>query len=407
MKSYLVGGAVRDSLLGLEVKDRDWVVVGAKPADLENLDYRRVGKSFPVFLHPDNHEEYALARTERKTGPGYTGFSFDTDSSVSLEDDLRRRDLTINAIAQDENGTLIDPYGGQQDLRAGILRHVSDAFVEDPLRVLRTCRFAARFNFEIAPETLQLLRDIVASGELAALPSERVWLECHQALSQNYPQIFIRTMRECGALKAVLPEVDRLFGIPQPPKHHPEIDTGEHICLALEQTVQHNRNSAVRFAVLVHDVGKGLTPTEVLPKHIGHEQAGVPLVEDICQRLRVPKDYRELAVIVTKYHLKIHRARDLRPGNLLKLVEQLDALRRPERLDDILAACHADATGRTGLQNRAYDQANYIRLAAHAAAKVSGKELKARLPADKDFVVALRDARILALKEFVGSYTHS
>ena len=407
MKSYLVGGAVRDALLGLEVKDRDWVVVGATPADLESRGYRRVGKSFPVFLHPDSHEEYALARTERKTGPGYTGFSFDTDSSVSLEEDLQRRDLTINAIAQDEHGTLIDPYGGQQDLKDGILRHVSDAFVEDPLRVLRTCRFAARFNFKIAPETAALLAKIVASGEIDTLPAERIWLECHSALSQSYPQVFVRTMKQCGALKAVLPEVDRLFGIPQPPKHHPEIDTGEHICLALEQAVLHARSSAVRFAVLVHDVGKGLTPPDVLPKHIGHEDAGVPLVEEICQRLRVPKDYRELAKLVTKYHLKIHRARELRPSKLLQLLEQLDALRRPDRLNDILAACHADAAGRTGLENRDYEQADYIRSAMHAAAKVSGKELKARLSDDQDFVAALRESRLAALKEFTSAYTHS
>ncbi|MGR8949092.1 MAG: multifunctional CCA addition/repair protein [Gammaproteobacteria bacterium] len=407
METYLVGGAVRDALLGLTVKDRDWVVVGASPEELESLGYRRVGKSFPVFLHPQTNEEYALARTERKTGPGYSGFSFDTSSSVTLEEDLKRRDLTINAIAQDERGALIDPFNGRQDLKAGILRHVSDAFVEDPLRVLRICRFAARFGFSIAPETQSLMREIVASGELEELSAERIWLECHTALSEDRPQTFIRTMRDCGALNVILPEIDCLFGVPQPPQHHPEIDTGEHICLALEQTVACARNTAVRFAVLVHDVGKGLTPAEVLPKHVGHEQAGVPLVEDISSRLRVPKDYRELAISVTKYHLKIHRARSLRADTLLELLEKLDAFRRPERLNDILAACHADATGRTGLQDEAYHSADYIRAAAEAVRAVSARAIKQELPPDADFVGTFRAARTKALTNFIERYEHS
>ena len=404
MKIYLVGGAVRDALIGLEVKDRDWVVVGASPEDLESQGYRRVGKSFPVFLHPRSKDEYALARTERKTGPGYTGFSFDTSTSVSLEDDLRRRDLTINAIAQTKDGEIIDPYGGQADLRAGVLRHVSDAFVEDPLRVLRTCRFAARFNFVIASETMKLLREIVASGELSHLPAERVWLECHTALSEQHPQVFIRTMRDCGALAAVLPEIECLFGIPQPTKYHPEIDTGEHICLALEQSAAKKMSTMVRFAVLVHDVGKGVTPKSMLPKHRGHEDAGVPLVEEIAARLRVPKDYRELAVTVTKHHLRIHRVHEMRAPALMNLLDSLDAQRRPERLAAILDACEADATGRTGLQGQAYEPREYIKGAADALRQVSAKKLKQELPPEADFVAALKEAKISALKTYIARY---
>ena len=407
MEIYLVGGAVRDALLGLEVKDRDWVVVGAKPEVLESRGYRRVGKSFPVFLHPDTNEEYALARTERKTGAGYTGFSFDTSTSVSLEDDLKRRDLTINAIAQADNGDIIDPYGGQTDLRAGVLRHVSDAFVEDPLRVLRTCRFAARFNFTIAPETMTLLREIVAGGELSDLAAERIWLECHTALSEDNPQVFVRTMRACGALEAILPEVECLFGVPQPAKYHPEIDTGEHICLALEQAAKKHMSTAVRFAVLVHDVGKGNTPESLLPKHHGHEAAGVPLVEAIAARLRVPKDYRELALTVTRHHLQIHRVHELRAPNLLKLLDCLDAQRRPKRLQEILNACEADATGRTGLQQQAYKPGAYVMGAANAVRQVSARNLKQSLPADADFVDALRQAKLAALKTFIEAYRHS
>ena len=407
MKIYLVGGAVRDSLLGLEIKDRDWVVVGATPQDLQAQGFKRVGKSFPVFLHPVTNEEYALARTERKTGRGYTGFSFDTSSEVTLEEDLQRRDLTINAIAQDDSGNIFDPYGGQRDLRAGILRHVSDAFVEDPLRVLRTCRFAARFNFSIAPETMALLRDIVAGGELAELPAERVWLECHTALDEDNPQVFIRTMRDCGALDAILPEVDCLFGVPQPARHHPEIDTGEHICLALKQAAAMRANTAVRFAVLVHDVGKGITPESMLPKHRGHEQAGVALVEAICERLRVPKEFRELAVTVTRHHLQIHRAREMRAAKLLKLLEALDALRRPQRLLDILSACEADATGRAGMQHNTYASTDYIVGAAQAVRQVSAKTLKETVAPDEDFVSILRQERIAALQVFIKNYTHS
>ena len=407
MKTYLVGGAVRDTLLGLRVKDRDWVVVGASPEDLEAQGFKRVGKSFPVFLHPDTHDEYALARTERKTGRGYTGFSFDTSKTVSLEEDLKRRDLTINAIAKADDGKIIDPYGGQADLRAGILRHVSDAFVEDPLRVLRTCRFAARFNFNIASETMALMREIVASGELEELPAERIWLEVHTALNEANPQVFLHTMRECGALAVLLPEVDSLFGVPQPAKYHPEIDTGEHICLALEQAANKKMSNAVRFAVLVHDVGKGVTPAPLLPKHHGHEQAGVPLVDAIAKRLRVPKDFRELAILVTKHHLQIHRVGEMRAATLLGLLEALDSLRRPERLPEILDACEADATGRTGMQQDDYASRDYILGAVEALRKISAKALKDALPDGVDFVHALRSARIAALEGFIRAQTHS
>jgi len=404
MKTYLVGGAVRDALLGKSIKDRDWVVVGSSVEELEALGYRQVGKSFPVFLHPQTNDEYALARTEKKTGRGYTGFSFDASKSVTLEEDLQRRDLTINAIAQDDQGNLIDPYGGKADLDTGVLRHVSDAFVEDPLRVLRTCRFAARFNFTIAPETQMLLREIVANGELSYLPAERIWNECLTALSENRPDIFVKAMRNCGALATVLPEVDALFGVPQQPKHHPEIDTGEHVCLALKQAALKKFSPSVRYAVLVHDVGKGLTPNEILPKHKGHEEAGVPLVEEISKRLKVPKDYRELALTVTRHHLQIHRAREMGAPKLLSLLEALDAFRRPQRLEDILAACLADATGRTGLDGNDYPSAGYLREAALAVKKVSATVIKEQLGEDENFIYAFRSAREAALDRFIGDY---
>ncbi|MEM7467049.1 MAG: multifunctional CCA addition/repair protein, partial [Pseudomonadota bacterium] len=346
-------------------------------------------------------------RIERKTGPGHTGFSFDTAASVTLEEDLARRDLTINAIAKDQDDNIIDPFNGVADLRAGILRHVSDAFVEDPLRVLRTCRFAARFGFEIAPETQHLLTKISASGELETLPAERVWQEIERALGERKPESFVRTMRECGALATLLPEVDNLFGVPQPEKYHPEIDTGEHIYLALKQAASVNSSTAVRFAVLVHDVGKGLTAPELLPKHTGHEQAGVPLVENIASRLRVPKNYRELAIAVTKSHLRIHCAQEMRANTLLKLLESLDAIRRPERLEEILLVCWADATGRTGLEDESYPASNYVRAAAAAVKEVSAAKIKQACPTDGDFVDALRLARINALKNFIATQIHS
>ena len=390
MKIYLVGGAVRDRLLGLPVKERDYVVVGATPAEMTARGFRPVGKDFPVFLHPQTHEEYALARTERKTSPGYHGFAFNSAADVTLEDDLRRRDLTINAMAESENGTLIDPYGGHRDLDARLLQHVSAAFVEDPVRVLRVARFAARFaslGFQVAPETLALMREMVIQSEVDALVPERVWLETLKALQSQRPAVFFEALRACGALARVFSEIDRLYGIPQPEKHHPEIDTGVHVLMVLEQAARLSNDTAVRFAALVHDLGKGTTPADILPHHYGHEQRSVKLVEALCERLRVPKDYRELAVIVAQHHGLAHRAQELRAETLLKFLKAVDAFRRPERFAQFLLACEADARGRKGLESARYPQADYLRKVLAAAGAVetpageSGKEIGERLHA--------------------------
>ncbi len=360
---YLVGGAVRDELLGRRVTERDWVVVGATPEDLADRGFRPVGRDFPVFIHPETGEEYALARTERKSGHGYQGFEFFCSPDIGLEEDLVRRDLTINAMARADDGTLIDPHGGQRDLEARVLRHVSPAFAEDPLRVLRVARFAARFHelgFTIAPETLALMREITASGELEHLVAERVWQETERALQENSPQVYIQTLRDCGALAVLLPEVDRLFGVPQRADYHPEVDTGLHVLLCLEQVARLSDDPAVRFAVLVHDLGKGVTPEDLLPRHVGHEQSGVPLVEAVCRRLKVPTRHRELALAVTRYHLLCHKALELRPATLVKLMRRLDALRRPERLEQFLLCCEADARGRTGFEKRDYPAAPWL-----------------------------------------------
>lgn len=360
---YLVGGAVRDELLGRTAIEHDWVVVGATPEDMARSGYRPVGRDFPVFIHPQSGEEYALARTERKSGHGYQGFEFYCAPQVTLEEDLTRRDLTVNAMAKATDGTLIDPYGGQRDIEARVLRHVSPAFAEDPLRVLRVARFAARFHslgFTIAPETMELMRSIVASGELEHLVAERVWQETERALLEPAPQVYIQTLRDCGALAVLLPEVDRLFGVPQRADYHPEVDTGIHILLCLEQIAKLSDDPAVRFAVLVHDLGKGITPEEMLPRHIGHEQTGVPLVEAVCQRLKVPARHRALALAVTRDHLLCHKALELRPATLLKLMRRLDALRRPERLEQFLLCCEADARGRTGFEKRDYPASRWL-----------------------------------------------
>lgn len=360
---YLVGGAVRDELLGRTATERDWVVVGATPEDLARRGYRPVGRDFPVFIHPETGEEYALARTERKSGHGYQGFEFHCSPEVTLEADLIRRDLTVNAMAKSADGTLIDPYGGQRDLQARVLRHVSPAFAEDPLRVLRVARFAARFHplgFTIAPETLELMRTLTASGELEHLVAERVWQETERALLEPAPQVYIQTLRDCGALAVLLPEVDRLFGVPQRADYHPEVDTGLHILLCLEQVARLSDDPAVRFAVLMHDLGKGITPEELLPRHVGHEQSGVPLVEAVCKRLKVPARHRELALAVARYHLLCHKALDLRPATLVKLMRHLDALRRPERLEQFLLCCEADARGRTGFEKRDYPASPWL-----------------------------------------------
>ena len=373
MQVYEVGGAVRDALLGEPVRERDWVVVGASASEMLDAGYRQVGSDFPVFLHPDTAEEYALARTERKVGPGYTGFAFDTATTITLEEDLRRRDLTINAMARDADGRLIDPWGGQRDLQARVLRHVSEAFSEDPLRVLRVARFAARLahlGFTIAPETQALLRDIARSGELTALRGERVWLETLKALLTPRPDLFVSALRDCEALAVIFPELDRLFGVPQPQKWHPEIDTGVHLLLALQMAARLSEDPAVRFAVMVHDLGKGTTPTHLLPRHHGHERRSVELIAKLCERLPVPGKIRKVAELVAEHHGSIHRSMQMRPKKIFALLLKLDALRQPERLDAILCACEADARGRTGLESAAYPQAEYLRTAARAAAAI-------------------------------------
>jgi tRNA nucleotidyltransferase (CCA-adding enzyme) len=379
MQVYLVGGAVRDRLLGRAVSEQDWVVVGATPGELERLGFIPVGRDFPVFLHPKTKEEHALARLERKVAPGYLGFTTEFSPEVSLEDDLKRRDLTINAMAQDANGNIVDPYGGQRDLEARVLRHVSEAFAEDPVRILRVARFAARYaslGFRVADETLELMRRMVADGEAGALVAERVWTETEKALGEASPDVFISVLRDCGALKIIYPEIDALFGVPQPEKWHPEIDTGVHQLMALREAVKSGGGVPVRFAVLMHDLGKGATPADKLPSHPGHEDAGVALVEQLCARLRVPNHLRELAVMTARYHTHVHRAFELRADTVLKTLEGGDALRRPERFAEFLLACEADARGRKGLEDRSYPQREFFAAARDAASAValSGEE---------------------------------
>lgn len=363
MEIFLVGGAVRDKLMALTPRERDWVVVGATPENMLELGYQQVGKDFPVFLHPETHEEYALARTERKTAPGYKGFSIHADDKVTLEEDLLRRDLTINAMAETSTGELIDPFNGQQDIKDKILRHVSPAFSEDPVRILRVARFAARFahlGFTVADDTNKLMQDMVTAGEVDALVPERVWQEFDRALGEQHPSRFIEVLRDCGALKVLFPEIDRLFGVPQPEKHHPEIDTGVHTLMVLEQAARLSDDTEVRFAALVHDLGKGITPKEEWPKHIEHEKSGVPLVKAICERYRVPNNYRDLAMLVTPYHLHYFRIGEMRPETILKTLENLDAFRRPERFEQFILACEADSRGRTGFEDMKPEQTDMM-----------------------------------------------
>jgi tRNA nucleotidyltransferase (CCA-adding enzyme) len=405
LKTYLVGGAVRDELLNIPASDLDWVVVGATPDDMVARGYRPVGKDFPVFLHPDTNEEYALARTERKTAAGYHGFTFNTSTEVTLEQDLQRRDLTINAIAKDEKGAIIDPWNGVADLQDRLLRHISPAFAEDPLRVLRVARFAARFahlGFTIAPETLELMSDLSASGELQTLAAERIWQEMHAALGVEQPEAFFNALRECDALVEVFPELNRLFGVPQPAQHHPEIDCAVHTMLAVRQICLLTRDSATRFATLCHDLGKGTTPKDLLPSHHGHEARGAELCKALCARLRTPAEHRDLAVLTANFHTHCHRALELKPGTLLRLMESLDALRRPKRFNNFLLCCTADARGRLGAESTPYPQADYLRGAMDALRDINAGEIAVQLETRDGTAIAaaIRKAKLTALTDY-------
>ena len=402
MKTYVVGGAVRDGLLGEPVNDRDWVVTGASPQDMLDAGYLPVGKDFPVFLHPLTHEEHALARTERKTGPGYRGFEVHAAPDVTLEDDLARRDLTINAIAQEADGTLIDPHGGRRDLEAKVLRHVSEAFAEDPVRILRLARFAARWpDFTVAPETTALMRQMVAAGEVDALVAERVWQELSRGLMERAPARMFEVLRGVGALARLIPEVDALFGVPQPPAHHPEIDTGVHTLMVLDRCAAAAQPLPVRYACLVHDLGKATTPAHVLPRHIGHERRGEDIIRAVNERLRVPVDCAELALLTAREHTNVHASGQLNASAIMRLLERCDAFRRPERFLQMLAACECDATGRLGLEDRPYPQRARLAAALKTAQEVDARAASAQAiarglqgPAIAD---AIRHARVAAL----------
>lgn len=401
MKIYLVGGAVRDRLLNLPSRDHDWVVTGATPQQMTELGYKPVGKDFPVFLHPQTKEEFALARTEKKSGHGYHGFIFHTSVDVTLEEDLARRDLTINAMAEDGDGNIIDPYGGQKDLQNRMLRHVSDAFIEDPVRLLRIARYAARyakFGFTIAQETQDLLKKIVNSGEINELVAERVWNEISSALDEDTPSVFFLTLRRCNALAVLLPEIDRLFGVPQTVRHHPEIDTGIHTMMVIDMAARLDASNSVRFACLCHDLGKGCTAASLLPRHIAHESKGVALINKLCKRLRIPTGHRQIAELVCKYHTHCHRATELRISTILRILESIDAFRRPQRLDEFLLACEADSRGRLGFEDVHYPQANVFRLSFQAAEQVEindlvssgakGEEIKRQLNSRRSEAIA-------------------
>ena len=402
MDVYLVGGAVRDELLGLEPGECDWVVVGATAEALLKLGYRRVGRDFPVFLHPETQEEYALARTERKVAPGHTGFAVDASPGVTLEQDLARRDLTINAMAKNADGRIIDPWGGRKDIAERQLRHVSDAFREDPLRVLRAARFAARFHdlgFEVATETMTTMAEIVAADELEALPAERVWQETLKALATPNPQVYFEVLRECGALARVFPEIENLYGVPQPKRWHPEIDSGVHTMMALALGASLSDSTEVRFAVLTHDLGKATTPKWMLPGHRGHGERSVGLIRDLAARLRVPRSYQALAELVARHHGVVHRAAELRPRTIVGLLTDVDAFRRPERFEKFLLACEADARGRAGLEERPYPQADLLRRALEAAREVSADGMRADGVDGAELGEAIRVRRIHAVRE--------
>ncbi len=401
MEIYLVGGAVRDSFLDIEIKDKDWVVVGSTPQEMNSLGYQPIGQDFPIFLHPKTKEEYALARTERKNGQGYKGFTCYAESDVTLEQDLMRRDLTINAIAQSKDGELIDPYHGQQDIKLRVLRHVSDAFIEDPLRVLRVARFAARFHylgFTVAQETMALMRALVDSGELAHLTPERVWQEWQKSLSSQHPEIFLSILRECGALAVVLPEVDALFGVPQPEKWHPEIDTGIHTLMVAQQAALLSQNLATRFAAQVHDLGKGVTPKSEWPSHKMHCHTGIKIIKQLCHRVRVPNDYKDLALLVCEHHSNVHRAFELRAQTYIKIFDKMDVWRKPERLEPILQCCQADHAGRLGLESEPYPQRQRFETAFQIAKNVDVKEVVAAGFKGADIKEELTKRRIEAVK---------
>lgn len=409
MQVYLVGGAVRDTLLGKKIKDKDWVVVGATPQQMLDLGYEQVGADFPVFLHPKTKEEYALARTERKTGVGYGGFSCDASKNVTLEQDLLRRDLTINAMAMDETGSVIDPYQGQQDLANKQLRHVSEAFVEDPLRVLRVARFAARYHsdgFNIAPETLSLMQNIVEQGELAHLSAERVWQETARSLMETHPEIYFENLRACGALKVWFPELDKLWGIPNPAKWHPEIDTGIHTMMVLQQAVKLSDSLAVRYAALVHDLGKGLTPPEKWPSHQGHEKLGLDAINQLSDRLKAPNECRELGLMVSEFHTHVHHAFELKASTILSMLNRCDVWRRPQRFADFLLSCKADARGRTTFENSLYANADYIWQAYQVASTVDIQAIVAKGYQGKAIKEQLDQQRISAIKDFKNNYQH-
>jgi tRNA nucleotidyltransferase (CCA-adding enzyme) len=400
MNIYCVGGAVRDELLGLPMQDRDYVVVGATPEAMIQAGYKPVGKDFPVFLHPNTHEEYALARTERKTAKGYKGFQVHAAPDVTLEQDLARRDLTINAIAKTIDGELIDPFHGQHDIQAKVLRHVSDAFVEDPVRILRLARFAARFTaFNVADDTMQLMRDMVQAGEVDALVPERVWQELAKGLMEAKPSRMFEVLRSCGALARIFPELDRLWGVPQPPKHHPEIDTGVHIMLVIDYAAQQGFNLPVRFAALTHDLGKGTTPKDVLPRHIGHEVRSVNLLKDVVKRLRVPNDCKELAVVVAQFHGKLHAVSNMKTSTLLHFLMELDAIRQPQRFQLFLQACESDSRGRTGLENCPLPEASLLQEALAAVMQVDAGKIAQQYSDSEQIKQAVFEARLAALEK--------
>lgn len=399
MQTYIVGGAVRDELLGYPIKDKDYVVVGSTPEQMVAAGFRPVGKDFPVFLHPKTHDEYALARTERKTAKGYKGFVVHASPEITLEQDLARRDLTVNAIAKNEVGEFVDPFHGIDDIKSKTLRHVSDAFVEDPVRILRIARFSARLaDFNIAPETLSLMQQMVDAGEVDALVAERVWQELAKGLMEKKPARMFEVLRSCGALKRIIPELDNLWGVPQPPQHHPEVDTGVHVMMVLDYAAQQAFSLPVRFAALMHDLGKGTTPKEMLPRHIGHEERGVHLVKEVCKRLRVPNDCKELAVIVAKFHGKLYQSLDMRPSTLLEFLIQLDAIRQPERFNGFLQACEADSRGRTGLENCPTPAADLMRKVLDAAFTIDAGAIASKQSDVEKIKIAIFEARVEAIK---------